>query len=214
MALPEPQVGDLLQFQLIYFLDDQTCINVFHYSVGARTPGTGGPNVADVALHIGDDLWDDATHGLCNAVSGAVGNVTYACQVIKPVRTIAATAGPTVNQNGLLAQPAMPSGVAVVVRRNGNIANRHNRGRVYVAGIFSGDVVGSAITPFSPTDLAMSAFGAQLPKDQTVTKGGVVLTLASVLCPLPAGTPIVPLQGFSVDRTLRYQRRRELRVGI
>lgn len=214
MPLPEPQVGDVVALNLYYYLNEQTILNTFHYSVSTRTPGPNGPTVLDVAKIVGDDLWDNAIHGLWHGVSSDCNNIAYTAQIIKPVRSIAAASGPTLHTTGGTGAPAMPTGVAVVISRKGNLANKHNQGRIYIGGIDQADVTDSALQPGSPTHAALTTFAPRIITDQTLTVGLVTLTLVAIICPLPAATPIVPLTNFQLHTIIRYQRRRELRVGI
>ena len=214
MAFPAPQVGDLIEFKLVYFVNEQTCMNIFHYTVGSRTAGSGGPTLLDVAKAIGLKLWDDATNGLAFCVTTDVVNIAYSAQIIKPARTVAAVADPITNTTGFRDSPTMPSGVSVVVQKKGILALRSNQGRNYVAGIASNDVSGSMLVPLSLTDVAFESFTAQPILSINIIVGGVTLVLAPVLCPLPAGTPLVVVSLAGYDRTIRYQRRRELRVGV
>lgn len=210
----KPQVGDLLEFRLIYVLNGQTCMNVFHYSVSTRTPGAGGPDVQDCANIMVTLLWDDPILGLSTFISADVNSISCTCQVVHPVRSQAAVAPAVLAPVGLGATPAAPSGVCVTVQRKGTMAGRHNQGRAYIGGIVQADISGSALVPASPTQNGFASWTPQLLTDQHVTLTGITLTFTPCLVPLPAGTPVVPLTISGWDDVIRYQRRRELRVGI
>lgn len=213
MSLPRPAPGDVLQVNIVGFLNEQTCIMTFLYDCATAT-GSPTLDIQQVGQAIGDDLWDSAVHGLNTICSSDLENVGYTCQIVHPTRTILVSVAPTANAQGSNATPSAPSGVAAVVSRKGIVANRHNLGRFYIPAISQADIQSSAVLVPSQTDTQITALLPRIVATQTVTVGASSSSFFPILAPKPAYSPVVPVSFATFAHALRYQRRRELQRGI
>lgn len=213
MSSPYPpiQPNDKIECKLITLLNSQTCINTFHYLVPSTYVLNAALGVDDLCEPFANLVWSPvADNGIQSVVSSDVHAVAVTAQVIAPTRTLLVPFDLS-PQLGEGAAPAAASGVAVVMRRRGADGNRHNFGRIYVAGIPNTDVSESQILAGAVTN--WSAAAQTLNSPLVVTKGGTTLTANPCMLSKPALNPTLVV--FStVDTVLRYQRRREVGRGV
>lgn len=185
-------------------LDGQLVMNVFHYiNVELQTDG-------QAALQSMLAQFDDDMAGpLANCQTDAVTNLILEAQVIWPTRYMYEQRSPT-QTTGTLESPTDPSGVAAVVRRRGQLANRQNMGRIYIAGIPSDATVASMLTNTYVFTSLQNVVDA-------MTQPLVGTTPAGTYVPVIYGGSSEGLAAVVVqstyDQVVRYQRRREVGRG-
>lgn len=208
MAYPSIPVaeGDILEGRVEATLDGQQIISVFHYIVSA-TPGGLWDDAVWTALL--DDFDAKVSTGLAAGQSEEVINRYSVLQKIRSDRYIAVRVL-SAEQSGSIVAPAAPSGVSVVIRRKGILAQRNNFGRVYLAGVPETSIDGSRVEAAYLT-LAQTAL---LQAVTTEVTDGAGRTLSPVIFNPTVGlADVTPIAYAEVDPILRYQRRRELGVG-
>lgn len=214
MPVPVIEVGDQVEVQLLYTLDAQTCINTFHYRCSAKT-GTEPFFQASLPPQMVDYLWtSDATNqGIDELVSQDLRLVAVTAQVLRPVRLVKSVSF-VGNLPGLVTDIANPSGVSAVIRRQGGQANRQNYGRIYLPGIPQTFVTESILTTtaYGLYQNFATRLSATFSKIDPTTAAGISLTPIVAIKPTITESHDVAIG--TVDQVIRYQRRREVGVGL
>ena len=196
--------GSIAEFTIRGLIDDQQTITTFHYR-NAATQADGRQAILDAFVDFESFVWM-AYQPLASFEWGAV---FLQGQWIFPTRFQPVTFDPT-EQAGANATPTCPSGVAVVSRRKGDTANRKSQGRVYWPGIPFASVTDSHLT------VAWMEANAQNVANANMAFLNLPDTsqLEPVIWSHQNPNDPVDITNAAVDSVLRYQRRRELRVGI
>lgn len=197
--------NSLWEVRLNGFVDNQQLINTYHY--------LNLDPVADVILagfelaqSFGLDVW---TAWIKPALSTQYENAYIDAQCIRPIRYRSFRYIPGA-RTGSVAGDCSPSGVAAVVRRQKVQSGRANQGRVYYGGLAESSTVQSAVSA------AWFAANEQNLKD-SVTESVVTPTYGEFMAVLyhpGAVTTADEIVIGKVDTLIRYQRRREVGVGI
>jgi len=202
MAYSVP-AGGILEIRVKGTLAGQVVMMTFHY----RSLTTYEDGAAAALLALADFnavVWS----ALFPAISTQVTDVKLDAQWITPTRYRAQqiAADPTAGSN---AGSCGATGQAVVVRRFGEEANRHNQGRIYIFGPPTTQTInGRWSDGYVATELVdvRDAIKAVI---QTGLTEQLIPVLVDKLVP-GIGTRIIDSQ---IDPIIRYQRRRELGVG-
>lgn len=213
MDPPFVQFLDFVQVNMIGRHDGQTTMNTFLYKYELQSQGGMKLDLKQIADVFLTKFWTGVPSLFREAHAASFSLQAITAQVIHPIRSIAWPAVPLAAEApGMVAGASLPSGVAIVLRRRGNIGDRHNYGRIYLPGV--------SVTYAVASNLTQTAIDKLTP---------VVNTLAeSVTVPGTDGNaflyPYILRKGDIpnsrevthgvVDKTVRYQRRREVGVGI
>lgn len=201
--------GDIIQVNIVGHLFDQLTINTFHYKVEVNDTAVAY-DVADVPPVFESTVWDPAGGGLASCLSDNLVEVTLVAQNIHPARYRAVPFVPT-HDTGLLPGSSNSPGTSIVIRRFGALAGKKNQGRIYLPAIpdsslNSGEITGVARPAFATAGpLTVAVLEIAPPPD--------FVRLVPILWSPARPTESVTLVGSIVDSVVRYQRRRELRVG-
>jgi hypothetical protein len=213
MPLPL-EVGDQIEARLVGLLSAQTIINTSHYIVVAKT---GAVEFSQRSLLPGlkEVLWTGigVNPGLRTATSFDYKAIAVTVQRVEPTRYVQSIL-PIVDESGTVLEQSLPSGVSAVLRRQGLVGTRENYGRIYAAGVPRTYVASSSLNAFGQA--AYSGPATLLSVDITAIDPdtGAGITIRPIVKTKTA--PLVPfnIQQTSVDPVVRYQRRREVGVGI
>lgn len=213
MAAPQVNLNDWVQVNAIGRVHGQTTIYTHLYRYWSNTqPGTE-LDLAQIAEHFLDRWWTGAAPKYKPAHASTFEMKSVTAQVIAPVRSIAwPWVTNAIEAPGEVLEPALPSGVAVVIRRRGNLGDRHNYGRIYLSGVPATFVQNSVLTNAAKD--AYNVIAADQEDDQLVEATGGSATLR----PHILNKTNIPLSRVvthgMLDDIVRYQRRREVGVGI
>lgn len=206
MAAPIPVAANSLwEVRLNGFVDGEQLINTWHYINLDPQPDVI-PATLELATEFGIQHW---TARIKQALSTSYEFAYIDAQAIRPVRYRSQRYIPA-SRTGTIAGDCSPSGVAVVVRRTTALAGRRNQGRVYLGGIAESTTVQSGVTTGW---LATN----KVPLEEAMTEsvilpvGGEFLAVLYHPGPVTAADEIILAK---VDISIRYQRRREVGVGI
>lgn len=196
--------GSIAEYTILGVLDGQVTMTTFHYQL-ASTQADGRQALIDGMT----DFEAFVLEAYRPRASNEWQNLEMKAQWVYPERYQPVIVIPA-DQTGGQAGAACPSGVAVVSRRKGEIASRKAQGRVYWPGIPFVDVVDSQMS-----DAWMDTYADQV---ANALIGYLNLPDTTQMFPViwnfPNATEPHVVASVSTDRVLRYQRRRELRVGI
>lgn len=204
--MPTPFPDDsILEVRFVGDVDGQQTINTFHYHVNL-----GGPDVIGTEGGFNDAAEAQIWEGwLRNKVAGAFKLVEIQSQIIHPTRFRYVGKTPN-NQFGPDLGPTIVSGGCVVVRKLTDQAGRKNRGRDYFPAPILTDVSNSKLTDAGLASWTLGAKDA-LAADLTEIGGAI----AHPIIWSPANPDFNRLVNeVKVDRIIRYQRRREVGVGV
>lgn len=182
----------------------QVVLTTFHYrNVSPITDGREA--LVDFLAGFEVAVWDKIRLGL----SQDLDPVFLTMQWIHPTRYRKVTREPA-QPKGFVATAAAPTGVAVVTRRFADEAGRKYQGRIYSPGIAIADVLESRVTD------TWYVVNEQNYRDAVLA--GLTDPVWGVINPglfndFPA-PHFNEVSGAFVDKILRYQRRRELQVGV
>lgn len=194
--------GGVLEARLRATFHEQLVMVTFHYS-NDITAVDAGSTLGLVASDFETIVWG----AIQPAITDDVLDVKLDLQWIKPNRYVVQTFNMTPDA-GASANPAVPTGVAVVCRRRGEEANRHNQGRIFIPGIQRQDIDNSRVT-----DAWLTANEANLNTAMLATLTDGVYQLFPIIYGANSAGPWPFVLSTSVDPIIRYQRRRELGVG-
>lgn len=198
-------VNSLWEVRLIGFLDAQQTITTWHYLNDVEVPDMGQATL-ELATSFGIEFWTAKIRG---ALSDKYLNVYVEAQCIRPVRYRSQRYIPAFRM-GATGGTCNPSGVSVVIRRTTQRAGRKFQGRVYLPGIPFSAVVNST--------LAQAWFDANdAPLRNSVTEDVDTVTMGSFTAVVYHPGPVTPADEIVLAKTdifVRYQRRREIGVGI
>lgn len=197
-------IGDVVEFIYKAKLHGQTVMNVFHYkSLAADADGQG--ILTGAAALFGDVV----VTPIQTIQSNMIVNAKIQAQIVHPVRyqpiTIAAP-----SDEGLDALTCGDTGHAVVVRRKGDLATRQNQGRIFIPGYPNSKVVAGQVSPVDAAALAAIGDAMKLQLEDMLS----TFILAPILFNLALPVLTREVTYASVDSVVRYQRRREVGVGI
>lgn len=197
-------VGMIVEIRQTYRINGAFAMNTFHYRV-AQASSTAGPS--DLSLVVG--AFDELVGGpIAQLQSNQVTNRIAYGQVIYPLRYASETF-PSSLSEGQVEGAAAPSGVSLVIRRRGPLANRSSQGRIFVPGLpnlyidanNSDPAINATILTLVNATLTALSFG---------TDGSAVPVLFNRTSPIDS----ISITDGSYDPELRYQRRREPSVGL
>jgi len=195
--------GSVLEIRLRATFNSQQVMNVFHYR-NADTCPDGAASAAQVATQFNLSVWSILQPVLTEALL----SVKIDAQWVHPIRyrVVTQDADPAA---GAAAGGSLPTGVATVIRRFGEQANRHNQGRIFVFGVPLTKVSGSQLTQTFLDDNKV------LFENISVTSLQDDNAVQFEPCLWSSATPTerIPVVGGFLDPVVRYQRRRELGVG-
>jgi hypothetical protein len=204
MAVPYA-AGSIFQVQLSHTLDAQMVMTTYHYRV------TAGGADAQVAQNRLGSVFETGVWAVLRAgLSVELGGTRIRTQIVHPVRIVHDVRVP-LNQAGVITGDCLPSGVAVVIRKRTEIAGRSHRGRVFLPGIPA-----SGVDLSSLTTAYMTAHSTNLPAAIVATLNGFGGEEWRPV--IWSKTPDPLLFDFvttaQMDGVIRYQRRREVGVGV
>lgn len=213
MAAPEVARNDWVEVNLVGRYHGQVCITTHLYLHSGESQAGMTLDLEQVADEFLLVFWTDPAPRYRDKLSSAYTLTAVTAQIISPVRSILWPAAPqAADAPGLVAGASLPSGVAAVVRRRGNIGDRHNYGRVYLPGLSVTYVLDSQLTQLGKD--ALQVVADAMATDQLVPgTGGNAIFQPHILnkANIPASRIVTHGQ---VDPIVRYQRRREVGVGI
>lgn len=197
-------VDDIFEVRWTGFLHGQQVMNTFHYKVtSASAPTLTGTNFGE----LGEAFELAVSTPFLNLLSQELTGLAIQIQKIEPARYLAYTYYPD-PAVGQVAGSALPSGVAVVIRRRAQEAGRYAQGRIYVPGLPV-----SAENDSQLTDLAFANWSGIMQGMLTDLAIPDTVSLSPVLYNKQIGTALYDVQVVELDRNLRYQRRREVGRG-
>lgn len=196
-------VGAVIMITLEMVVDQQQCLMTFPYRLDDEAI-----NWPDDAATISGRFDTQIVEPIMNNVSKNISFPTILVQPIQPQR-LRAVRNDSLHAGGRDAPP-LPTGAAVVVRRQGIEAGRSNQGRIYIPGFTPDQVQNSQLT------------AAALGQTGGITQGildvlepvGVNFTLTPIVWASPSGDTTREVFITQIDPIIRYQRRREIGVGI
>jgi len=202
MAYPIEALS-VVEVRLVSMLNSQLCMNTFHYTNDEGTEdGVGALNQFFTSFN---NVWAER---ITDMQTDDVTLVRADMQWVWPTRyrTVSKPAVPAVGQKDAT---TLPSGVAVVIRRFGEVASRKSQGRIYIYGLPTNDALNSQVT---------SAWYDEYAAGLEVATSAVLNTddfgiYTPILWSPDRPTEKVKIVGGQVDRIIRYQRRREIGVG-
>lgn len=199
---------DVLEVQIAQSHEAQRVLNVLHYQFTSATPITDGP--AEVARVISLLATGDISlvHALQSCQSQDILLSYIRGQIVHPARrhfVQQSLSGP-----GLIAQPAMPPNVAMVLSKQTTGVGRGRTGRMSVGGVPRTFVTGGSLTAGAMN--AMNALGSEV--DNPLSAGGSAT--AWVPCVLPSGNfqEAPRVTSCFTQPTSRIIRRRTVGLGI
>jgi hypothetical protein len=178
-------------------------MNLFHY-VSTNDVDDGNQTLSELCADFNTVVWPIFQVPLCDGYNA----VKIDAQWVHPIRYRVYTidADPT---HGAVATEVYPTGVAAVIRRFGEQANRHNQGRIFVTGLPITAVSNSSLTTgFQTTNKALWENTMV-----TVLHDAVMNEYLPIIWSGQTPTERIPVVGAYLDPIVRYQRRRELGVG-
>lgn len=209
------QADDIVECLVNLRIEEQVCINTFHYQVLSVT-GAPTINLGAVLTEFVLATFDGLSPAYPGVLTLDISAIFCTAQRINPTRSARLFMVP-VNPAGTQPNPHLPSGASVVIRRQGDVAGRHNQGRIYVPGIPATNVDAAApskIQPGSPGLTDYATITTLLNTNLTATDGGVTAVLQPILVDKTSGGVGAIVTRVFLDPIIRYQRRRELQVGI
>jgi len=197
--------NSLWEVRMNGFVDAQQCITTWHY--------LNQVEVANLADTLDELLVEFETQNWVNRIRGALSvgyeNMFLDAQCIRPIRYRSHRRIPA-NRAGTIAGDCSPSGVSIVVRRTTPRSGRKFQGRIYLPGIAESTTVQSSVTT--------GWFVANAANLQDAVTENLTLPVAgefvSVVYHPGAVTLADEITLGKVDISIRYQRRREIGVGI
>jgi len=199
-AIPENSV---LEIRMRATFNSQLVMNIFHY-VNEQAIDNGQNALNEFGAAFEDEVWPIFQVPLSEAIT----DVRLDIQWVDPIRYRVFTRTPATD-HGAAAGGSLPTGVAAVIRRFGDQANKHNQGRIYVFGVPLTKVSESRLTTTFLDDnkaLWENVMVTILHSDTFGDANPIIWSAA-------AHTERIPVIGGLLDPIVRYQRRRELGVG-
>jgi hypothetical protein len=210
---PEVHVPDWVQVNLVGKLHGQTTIYTHLYNLWSVSVPEVTITLEDIATEFLNQFWTGPDQYYKKVHSHHFACQMVTAQVIHPTRSIAWPAVPPGGMgNGLVVDNSLPSGVSVVIRRRGNIGDRHNYGRIYLAGVPQLWVTSSQISPDKRVEF--TPIVDFMPFEVDVPAAGGTGKLRPYILNKSAVNGSRAVTHGMLDINLRYQRRREVGVGI
>jgi hypothetical protein len=198
-------INSIAQVNMEYTLNGETCINTFHYRLIVGVSVNGALELLSLANVFDGGVWTAALSPIMSVdamdmhiTAQAIFSTRYRKQDLTSITPAGSVIG-----------ASAPSGVSVVVRRQGDLADRHNQGRIDVAGIPLSSILESELTP-ARLAVWQGALGGLL--NQNLDDG--TFTWEPTIFSLRAPASQAQVQTVTVDPVLRYQRRREIGKGV
>lgn len=197
--------GDIFECIIQGRLDGQTILNTFHYRVEGPTSDEG----VLVAEGLGADFNDAIQSVIATVQSEGITFDATTVQKIWPIRFVASRVDAQLAALGAIAEPSLPTTVAVVARKKSLLASRHGQGRIFICGIPTTFVAESQLSPVAQAAFAnvILAFSQVQGPFEGLTAFPIIFNRSD-----PANSVDLVLQ--SIDPILRVQRRREIGVGF
>lgn len=219
MASALLQHNDVVQVNMVCRVDGQLCMNTFHYWVDpTASPGTA-QTVAQALTAWETKVWQESVAGARDGMTSLMFNnaenaIATGQIIVGPgsrsrleLYVLSPDGGtyPTGNET--------TSGVSAVCKRTGAMAGRKFQGRIYLPAVPAAACNASLLTDAYMTFFRLWATRQDTPL--TLGAGGTLVTLRSCLITgLTAPAPgQIDLQ-YDPTNVVRYQRRREVGVGI
>jgi len=203
-------VGDIWEAVLYCRLHTQEIRSVFHYFLSAIS-GTPNPTENTVGTSINSVLqgiWTLARANLSDEMS-CYGIISAR---VKPKPRTAGTVTVPSGGNGAIVGSALPSSVALIIRKRTLFAGRAYRGRTYWAGVPVVQELDSALTAAGSTAWA-TVRDAMSAVTTPAAVNGTQITWTPVIYS-KSSTLSNQIQSCSIDPIFRTQRRRQLGKGV
>lgn len=201
LIVPAPAV---VEARVIGTYHGQQVITTFHLS-DPNGSNDARTECLDILTGVETTIWNNMRQACSTELTG----VFLEAQYVHPIRSLVVRRTPTQVAGGR-AGTGLPSGTSIVVQRVSEQAGHEFRGRIYVPAVVSGDVLNSVLTA-----AALTAFGTPL---RNAVSANVVTILPAtypqVIWSRKAPARITPIFEGRVDSIIRYQRRREVGVGV
>lgn len=203
--MPIPiNVGDIIEIRLMGKLHAQVVECTFHYEADTAA-ADWLPQAAAAAGDFETNVWGPLRAGLSNELM----DVYFEIQIISPLRYRKDTLTP-IARTGSVASNSLPSGVSIVVRRQGDIAKRWGQGRIYIPGLPQSSENDSQLAAAWVAANEAPYVTAML--RQLAAGGGALWKPRIFNLKVPARKTEVTRA--VLDKVIRYQRRREIGVGV
>lgn len=198
--------GSFVEVRVMGVLHGQQCIMTFRYET-VLDGGATTTDFAEVFDYFDGELWDK----LRLVISNEFLEVRFQIQLIDPVRYIYAEFTPA-DTAGAVTSGCLTSGVAYDFRKRTLQAGKQFRGRLYVPGVPIANENNSAVATAILEGAAVADIGVAMCAPIALAGGSEFVP--SLIVPTEEGwTNRGQITSISLDPVLRYQRRRELRVG-
>lgn len=210
--------GNVVSVLLQYLVHAQVTQNTFHFVAA----GAGQPpalTVAQVLTAFEKQYWQEsaggAGDGLADYLSDQVGSCTLFGTVVFGVNSRSIAEPYSLSPFGGTDDtgPSLPSGASIVLKRKGTRAGRAYQGRIYLGGVAANRLNFSRLVGPDLVDFQRITDRLSVPLEF----GAAPNTMTLRQCLYKSGN--APLDGaigltYSVNDVVRYQRRREIGVGV
>lgn len=199
--------GDYFEIRLTGFIHGQLFITTFRYELETG-PQPDPVDMAPLATDFQTQVWEPLRELLSNEVVGVRINL----QKIDPLRYVSFQLTPTAT-NGAVASSALPSTVAMVVKRKMRLAGRRQRGRIFIPGLPVASESDSQVSTAVQASAEMETF-LENQIVQLTAGAGLLLTPSLIVNVGGAWVNRGDVEIVELDPILRVQRRREVGRGV
>jgi hypothetical protein len=200
--------SDVMTITAIGSLYGQTTLSVFHYVIADAPPGSviGSPDY----LQLGDQWKTAFWTGAWRIIASFEFNlIALRIQKVYPTRYLPYLY--IVEEQGENLEEATPSGCALIVRRQAELAEKSHRGRVYFPGV-ARSLTSEGRWTIPSGDPSISTMMAGMLADLSTIE--LIRLKPIIWSESSAGNTSRLVVGSAYDNIVRYQRRREVGVGI
>lgn len=197
--------GAIIEMQYRYTLQGQQCINVMHYQLNN--------SITDLFQTL-QELADNFGSTVCSTLqlyqTTQALNGTVRAQVVSPVRYVYIER-PAAGGAGTLAPPTVSIGTSACLKKISDKASRSSRGRIFLGGLAQSNILIGQLQ--DPAYSNLKADWDAVATQSLVDLAGIVYAMP-IIWSYKDPTHVDQVTRTGVDQPLRYQRRRELSVGI
>lgn len=205
-------LGSLAQFRLQGLLHGQVVMCTWLYESDAEVPDAAVA-MQFAAAQFEEDVWIPA---LQPALSIELNSIRIYGQWVSPIRLVPTQYNPATTV-GAVSGSALPSGVSIVVRKLSEYSGHRYRGRVFLPGIpVTAESDSSVATAWMTANASAIQFAMINALNMNVAGSAKLWPVVGSYNPnvQPHTKQVVRVTSAVVDPIIRYQRRREVGVGV